>query len=83
MPVIDIIERGLDDIGLLDAPGTRFVVVAGLTALALNISKPSALYFQSGKPKPWTLTDPKAPQAVPLDWKALSAFVGVLSVLLV
>ena len=53
---MDILENGLDKIGLMrgaNAPLKRFVFGAALTSVALYSIKPLYFFDSSGKERPW------------------------------
>lgn len=76
------IERPLDKIGLMQAPGRRFIAFTGASALILWIFKPQSLFDKEGKPYKSALYsgDKTSP---PLDWGMASLLIGALSVIFI
>jgi len=61
----------------------RFVGIGGLTALALYLAKPKALFMPSGRPRGWKVTSSKEPGAVYIPWWGYAAIAGGLAAVLV
>lgn len=80
----DIVEPSFDTlgIGIYDSRIRRFVVVTGVTAALLWITKPSGVFKEDGSPREWTLTNPTLESTV-VPWLGVSLFIGGMSVLLV
>lgn len=77
------VEYPLFAAGLYTNPLKRFVVVGGLTALAIYALKPKGLFDEDGNRRPWKLSSPSDKNAVPLPAEAIPLIVGATSLLVV
>jgi hypothetical protein len=80
---LDFIEGGLDNFGLLQSPGRRFIAISSLSGFFIFLLKPSGLFKTNGEPRPWIITNSSDPTSVPLNWFALSLLIGSFSILFI
>ena len=74
------IENGLKSIGLMTgtaAPARRLMFGFGIGSALTYMAKPTSMYDQQGNPRPWSLLDPEAENASPVQWWMPGAAAGV------
>jgi hypothetical protein len=77
-----IVETPLENLGLLNSPLKRFLVVGLFTRTILGITKPRGLFDEDGNAYPAQVLSSEE-NAVPLSADLLSGFIALASVVFV